>query len=167
LLDNGIIPLNTFSRTSVKASGSARVSNRLKLSSSITFTNSKGQRMQQGSNTSGLMLGLLRTSPSFDNGNGDVSDPADPKSYLMPDGTQRRYHTTYDNPYWTINRNPFNDNVNRSQGYVQADYQVADWLNVMYRFGMDNYSDRRTQVFAKQSRNAVNGRIIEDVYNWT
>ena len=167
LLDNGIIPLNTFSRTSVKASGSARVSNRLKLSSSITFTNSKGQRMQQGSNTSGLMLGLLRTSPSFDNGNGDVSDPADPKSYLMPDGTQRRYHTTYDNPYWTINRNPFNDNVNRSQGYVQADYQATDWLNVMYRFGMDNYSDRRTQVFAKQSRNAVNGRIIEDVYNWT
>lgn len=57
--------------------------------------------------------------------------------------------------------------MNRVQGYVQADYNATDWLSFMYRLGTDNYTDRRTQVFARQSRNAVNGRIIEDVYTWS
>jgi hypothetical protein len=89
------------------------------------------------------MLGLLRTSPTFDN-SGGASEADDPASYLLPNGTQRRYHTTYDNPYWTINQNPFNDKVNRVQGYVQADYNATDWLTFMYRLGTDNYTDRRT-----------------------
>jgi len=166
LRESGIIPLNDFSRTTVRASGMAQVSQKMKLSSSVNFSTSGGQRIQQGSNTSGLMLGLLRTSPTFDN-SGGASEADDPASYLLPNGTQRRYHTTYDNPYWTINQNPFNDKVNRVQGYVQADYNATDWLTFMYRLGTDNYTDRRTQVFARQSRNAVNGRIIEDVYTWS
>lgn len=165
LTENGVIPLNTWSRTSVRASGSARLSSTFKLSSSMSYTNSGGTRIQQGSNTSGLMLGLLRTPPSFRNSNG-VSDPSDEAAFLNPNGTQRRYFAGYDNPYWTINRNPFTDDVNRIQGFVQADYAPVEWLSFMYRLGVDNYTDRRTQIIARQSRTAVNGRMIEDVYTW-
>lgn len=164
--ETGIIPLNSFNRTSVRTTGTAQVTDKLKMTSSLSFTNSGGRRIQQGSNTSGLMLGLLRTTPSFDASNGS-DDPEDPSAYLNQDGTQRRYHASYDNPYWTINNNPFEDNVNRLQGFVQADYKFSDWLSFMYRFGTDNYTDRRTQVLALQSRTAVNGRIIEDVYTYS
>ncbi len=166
LREDGIIPLNNFNRTTVRTAGSARVNDKLKLSSSINYTNSGGRRIQQGSNTSGLMLGLLRTPPSFRNSNG-VSDPTDPAAFLNPDGTQRRYFAGYDNPYWTINNNPHNDNVNRLQGYLQADYAVNDWLSFMYRLGADNYTDRRTTIIARQSRTAVNGRMFEDTYTWS
>jgi|UPI00068A3083 TonB-linked SusC/RagA family outer membrane protein len=165
LTENGVIPLNTFQRTTVRLSGGARVSNSLKVSASANYANSGGRRIQQGSNTSGLMLGLLRTPPSYDNSNG-VKDPTDEKAFLNPDGTQRRYFTGYDNPYWTINRNPFFDNVNRLQGNVQIDYVPVEWLSVMWRLGTDFYQDRRTQIIARQSRTAVNGRLLEDNYKY-
>jgi len=165
LSESGVVPLNTFSRTSVRLGGSARISNTLKLSSSINYVNSGGTRIQQGSNTSGLMLGLLRTPPSFRNSNG-ATDPEDETAFLNPDGTQRRFFNSYDNPFWTINRNPFTDDVNRVQGFVQADYAPLEWLSFTYRLGLDNYTDRRTQIIARQSRTAVNGRMIEDVYTW-
>jgi hypothetical protein len=43
----------------------------------LAYLNSGGYRVQQGSNILGLMLGLLRTPPTFDNSNG-VEDPTDP-----------------------------------------------------------------------------------------
>lgn len=166
LREDGIIPLNNFNRTTVRSAGSARVNDKLKLSSSVNYSNTGGRRIQQGSNTSGLMLGLLRTPPSFQNSNG-ASDPSDESAFLNADGTQRRYFAGYDNPYWTINRNPHTDNVNRLQGYVQADYLANNWLSFMYRVGADNYTDRRTTIIARQSRTAVNGRMFEDVYTWS
>lgn len=168
LSENGIVPLNNFDRTTVRLTGSGRISRTLKATASVAYSNSGGRRVQQGSNTSGLMLGLMRTPASFDNSNG-VSDPSDPAAYLNADGTQRNYRGGggYDNPYWTINRNPFEDNVNRTFGYVQLEYVPLDWLKVNYRLGLDTYSDRREQIFAVYSRTLPNGRIINDQWNYT
>ncbi|MTI31434.1 SusC/RagA family TonB-linked outer membrane protein [Xanthovirga aplysinae] len=159
-----IIPENTFERTSLRVSTTAKL-NKFSVDQSVAYVNSGGRRIQQGSNTSGLMLGLLRTAPTFDNSNG-VSDPTDPRSYLMPDGTQRNYRGGggYDNPYWAINQNPFHDNVNRVMGYMKVGYQPFDFLNVSYRLGADVISDKRTQVFAIRSATLPDGQIIEDAY---
>lgn len=166
--EQGVIPLNSFNRTTIRLTGTGIISKQLSVTGSLVYTNSNGRRIQQGSNVSGLMLGLLRTPPSFDNSNG-VTDPSDEASYLNPDGTQRNYRAGggYDNPYWTINQNPFRDKVNRIFGYVEANYAPTEWLSFKYRFGVDTYSDRRRQQFAIGSRNAPAGRLIEDTYLWT
>lgn len=145
---NGIVPKSGFNKTNVKVAGDAKLSSKWAVSGSISYINSGGDRIQQGSNTSGLMLGLTRTAPTFDNTNG-VENPEDnPASFQIADGTMRSYRPgIYDNPYWTINKNPFKDDVNRLMGVVSLSYKPLTWLDIIYRIGNDFYNDRRKQVF--------------------
>jgi TonB-dependent SusC/RagA subfamily outer membrane receptor len=64
---SGIIPNSSFGRTNVRLNASSVLTKWLKVSSNMTYSNSRANQIQQGSNTSGIMLGLLRTPPSFDN----------------------------------------------------------------------------------------------------
>ncbi len=150
---DGIVPNSNFERTTVKISGDTKITKDLKASGNATYIRSGGQRVQQGSNTSGVMLGLVRTPPSFDNSAG----------YMFADGSQRTYRGGggYDNPYWTINKNIFGDDVNRLIGSAQFDYIFADWFSAMYRFGADVWSDRRQQHFAIGSATAPTGRVYD------
>jgi TonB-linked SusC/RagA family outer membrane protein len=162
---DGIVPLSDFKRTTVGISGDSKISKRFSASGSVTYTNSGGRRIQQGSNLSGLMLDLLRTPISFDNSNGN-DDPEAVDAYQFDDGTQRNYRGGggYDNPYWTINKNPYTDDVNRMFGTTQITYLPHSWLSISYRLGGDFYSDRRKQVFAFGSRNFPEGQLQDDQY---
>lgn len=163
----GVVPNSEFNRTTVRLSGDTKLSKRLKTAASVAYTNSGGTRVQQGSNTSGLMLGLLRTTPTFDNSYGN-DDPEATSAYILADGTQRNYRGGggYDNPYWTINQSPFVDDVNRVLGYTSVSYDATKWLNIFYRIGTDVYSDERQQVFAINSRTLPAGQIYEEKYNF-
>ena len=166
LQDQGIVPLNVFDRTTIRLTGTGQIASNLKATASLAYSNSGGYRVQQGSNTSGLMLGLLRTPPTFDNSNG-VEDPTDPAAYLNADGSQRNYRAGggYDNPYWTINMNPFTDEVNRVFGYTKFDWSPADDLLISYRYGIDQYSDVRKQIISINSRTFPGGSISDEVYS--
>ena len=165
LQDQGIVPLNQFDRTTIRLTGSGQIATNLKATASLAYSNSGGYRVQQGSNTSGLMLGLLRTPPSFDNSNG-VTDPTDPSAFLNADGSQRNYRAGggYDNPYWTINMNPFTDDVNRVFGYTKFDWSPVENLLVSYRYGIDQYSDVRKQIISINSRTFPGGSIADEAY---
>jgi TonB-linked SusC/RagA family outer membrane protein len=165
LTSNGIVPNSTWERNTVKASGAAQISTDLRASANMTYVNSGGQRIQQGSNVSGVMLGLLRTPPSYDNSYGFGADAANtPNAYSTAAGTQRTYRAGvgYDNPFWTVNKNPFTDDVNRLYGNVQLDWGLMTGVDLVYRIGADVYSDRRKQIFAINSRSAPTGRVFED-----
>ncbi|RIJ42995.1 SusC/RagA family TonB-linked outer membrane protein [Pontibacter oryzae] len=165
----GVVPNSDFTRTSVRINGSTQLSEKLNTFGSANYIKSGGSRIQQGSNTSGVMLGLLRAPITFDLSGGFGEDGEDnPGAYVFPDGTQRTYRegAGYDNPFWTVNRNPYNDEVNRLIGYVGAKYDFTDWINATFRLGTDWYSDRRTNGFDIQSRTAPAGRVAEDqVFN--
>lgn len=164
LSQSGVVPTNTFGRTTLGLSGSAKLSEQVTVSASATYVNSGGNRVQQGSNTSGIMLGLLRSTPTFDNSNG-LKDFNDPASYSFIDGSQRAYRPTrYDNPYWVINKTKFRDNVNRLYGYIQADYKILPWLTLTGKTGTDTYNDRRKATFAINSSTVKGGRAIQDEY---
>jgi len=158
LKTNGIVPKNTFSKTSIKLSGDTKFGSKFTASGTVNYTRSGGDRVQQGSNTSGVMLGLLRGATSFDNGNGHGKDGykfAD--SYKYADGTQRAY-ASYDNPYWTVNQNTFSDQVDRVMGNLSFVYKPTKELTVAYKVGDDLYSDRRAGHYAIYSANAVDGQ---------
>ena len=161
----GVTPKNTFSRTTLRLSGDHTFSQELKVSGSVNYSNSGGTRIQQGSNISGVMLGLLRSPITFDNANG-VDGATDKSAYTFADGNQRTYRGIFgfDNPYWVVNNTPFTDNVDRVVAYAQADYTPADWMSITYRIGQDFYSDRRKQIYAVNSNSYVAGRVVEDQY---
>ncbi len=147
---SGIVPTTTFDRNSFSLSGESKLSEKLSFSASATYTASGGNRSQQGSNVNGIMLGLLRTPVNFDNSNG-TSGFTDVSAFELADGRQRQYRTNFDNPYWTINRNKFTDDVNRLYGNLFLSYKANEWLTISNRLGVDNFTDRQKQIFAKYS----------------
>lgn len=160
-----IIPQNNFKKTTVAFSTDYKYNDKFNVITSLNYVNSGGSRPQQGSNTSGVMLGLLRTTPTFDN-SGGTSGSTDPKAYMLQDntGNQRSYRGRggYDNPYWTVNMNPYRDDVQRVFGTVGAIYKPFDWLSITERFGGDYSMDNRKQIYSKNSAGFPSGQIFED-----
>ncbi|NSL90328.1 SusC/RagA family TonB-linked outer membrane protein [Chitinophaga sp. Mgbs1] len=162
---NGIIPLTNFKKNTISFSTDYKYNDKFSVNTAMNYINSGGSRPQQGSNLSGIMLGLLRTTPTFDNSNG-ATDPKDPSAYLLGDnsGDQRSYRGRgiYDNPYWTVNMNPYNDNVQRFFGTVGATYKPFEWLSITERFGGDYSLDNRKQIYSKGSGGNPAGQYFED-----
>jgi TonB-linked SusC/RagA family outer membrane protein len=151
--DEGIVPNNTFDKTSFKLSGTRDVSSKLSVGASMNYVNSEGKRIQKGSNISGIMLGLLRTPPSFDNSGG----------YQLPDGSQRTYQggRGYDNPYWTANKVMYNDNVDRLLGNFHINYLPTDWMRFTYRLGADIWNKDVKDYFEIGSRAFPTGQVTD------
>ncbi|MCD4736412.1 MAG: SusC/RagA family TonB-linked outer membrane protein [Bacteroidales bacterium] len=161
---NSHIPNNEYRKTSIKMAGSANISQKIKASGSVNIIKSGGNRIQQGSNISGVMLGLLRTPPSFDNSNHYDNPVDEPLAYSFPDGTQRNFRGGggYDNPWWTVNNNILSDNVSRVIASATFEYKPWDWVTVTYRLGKDFYTDKRDYHFAKYSRAYPDGQVSDD-----
>ncbi|GLR19430.1 SusC/RagA family TonB-linked outer membrane protein [Portibacter lacus] len=150
LSQTGIVPNADFGRTSFRTTLNVDITEKLEASVSANYVNSGGSRIQRGSNINGVMLGLVRNTPTFDIGNGLAGQAAadDVSTYVNPDGSQRSYRWgVYDSPYWAVNKNPTNDDVNRIIGYAGLKYQFTDWLFASYKLGVDTYSERFLSAF--------------------
>jgi TonB-linked SusC/RagA family outer membrane protein len=161
---DGIVPNTSFKRTTVRVNTDSRVTDKLSVGSSVNLINSGGTRAQNGSNLSGVMLGLMRAPADFDLMGGGGAD-----GYTNADGSQYQFFPIYDNPYWTVYRNPFTDDVNRIIGNVNAQYKANDWLSVNYRVGTDQYTDSRQQIFAVgswQPDNSPGGEVSQNVLRY-
>ena len=159
----GVIPMNNYGKTTIKLTGETSIGKKIKASASANYIRSGGTRMQMGSNTSGVMVTLLRCTPTFDNSNGHGRDGYKfEDSYMYPDGSQRAYSTSYDNPYWTINKDILTDQVDRLIGYAMLVYTPVKPVTVTYRFGEDIYFDRRKGHYAANSANYPDGEMEED-----
>ncbi|WP_420318236.1 SusC/RagA family TonB-linked outer membrane protein [Ekhidna sp.] len=163
----GIIPNEEYLRKTASVASTLKASDALSFSATINYTRSDHTRIQQGSNTSGLLLGLYRTPASFDNSNGFGNDAYNqPSSYIFPDGQQRNYRGGggYDNPYWVVNNALRFETVHRTFGNFQTNYKVSDWVNFGMNIGTDITNDDRKQEFEINSRTNPNGTIILDEY---
>lgn len=151
--ESGIVPNEKFERTSIRANASSDILSNVKVGANTNFVNSGGYFTQKGSNVSGIMLGLLRTPPSFFNELG----------YEFADGSQRTYRGGggYDNPYWTVNNNPWNEDVNRFIGNAYIEWSVFDWMTLKYQASNDWYNRRYKNVFAIGSRGTPAGSVTE------
>ncbi len=146
LSQDGIVPNSEFNRNSFRLNTNSAVTDKFDVGLDINYINSGGTRLQRGSNLRGVMLGLLRNTPTFDVGNGlSGQEAADEVStYELANGDQRSYRAgIYDNPYWVVNKNQSFDNVNRVIGNVNLGYDLTPTLRLGYKLGLDTYSDRR------------------------
>ncbi len=151
---NGIVPKNEYEKKTFSLSADFQLSDKLTVGAKANYINSGGTRIQQGSNVSGVMLGLMRASTTFDNAAG----------YEFEDGSQRTYRGGggYDNPYWTVNNSQMKDNVDRLIGNMNLKYEFNKNLTLSYRIGIDTYSDKRKGHFAIGSNANSAGQIQED-----
>ncbi|QXP54071.1 SusC/RagA family TonB-linked outer membrane protein [Cellulophaga sp. HaHa_2_1] len=171
LRQEGISPNEAFERKTFRVDAQAKLNEKLTFDMSGQYTNSGGNRVQRGSNISGIMLGLLRNTPTFDIGNGLTGQAAadSPSSYFytIPGSElpgQRSYRDgIYNNPYFTVARNKNLDNVNRTIGKMGLTYDVNEWLNFKSSASIDRYTDVRKIGFDIIDASFGNGRTINDV----
>ncbi|GAB3537977.1 SusC/RagA family TonB-linked outer membrane protein [Pontibacter brevis] len=170
LNQEGIIRNNSdYRRTTARINAEKRLSNTFKASGNVTYSKIGSNRIQQGSNTSGLYLGYLRNAPDFDirdykgtyfNAAGDA--------FLNRQRSYRRYlgnaaSPIYNNPLWTINEQRNTSDVNRFIGALELNYEPTTWLNFIARAGADHYTDQRLTFFPLNSaENGGNGSATEE-----
>ncbi|MDY7396818.1 SusC/RagA family TonB-linked outer membrane protein [Aureibaculum sp. 2210JD6-5] len=170
----GIMRNSNYFKNSLSFGTTYKFNDWLNTSAKIAYTNSSSNRIQQGSNTAGLYLGLLRNPPDFDisdyigtyyDNNGNPT-PLRHRSY-------RRYlgqtsNPTYNNPLWTIFEQTSDTEVDRFLSSVDFNITATPWLKFVVRGGLDHFNDDRTYfnpMFSGDGAN--NGRYRNEFYKNT
>ncbi|WP_236970176.1 SusC/RagA family TonB-linked outer membrane protein [Membranihabitans marinus] len=146
---NGILPNSELEKHTVSFNSSYDLGNKLTAAFNGTFS----KQDALGRNSTGYSDNLMSQFRQWWQVNVDV------------DALERYYHLTgrnvtwnsgapwdgdfaplyWDNPYWTRFENFQTDERNRLIGSVSLTYDVTDKINIMGRFGMDNYDDLREE----------------------
>lgn len=162
LNQSGIVPKTYFQRTSLRLTGESKLSKRWTVTASANYINSQANRGQRGSNLSGVMLGLMRAPASFDLANGSKDPVNDPIAWKFPDGSQRTYFIPFDNPYWSVNKNRNLEDVDRLVGYTELRYEATEWLQALWRVGLDQYQTRLKGYWDNFSGEFGTGRLYQE-----
>ena len=154
-----------YHRKSFTFNADRKFNKTIRLSTNFAYSNVRSQRAQQGSNTSGIFLGGLRTPADFDNRiyQGTYVDaagalyPNRQVAYRNPIGANT--NSIYDNPFWIIHRITSTTEVNRALGSFEANIEATPWLSFLARTGVDFYSDNRTDNYPVLSANFPGGDL--------
>ena len=119
---------------------------------------------QRGNNVNGLLLGLFRTPPGFNN-----VPWLDPKtglqrSFRLQDAVDSTAGQSrgFNNPFFTLYDELNDQKARRSFGNINAQYIANSWLTFDYTLGADYSNDERTEGCpAECSDVAAGGRVTE------
>ncbi len=149
----GIIKSSFYKKTNFTVSTVQNITDKFTVNAKANYIYTGSNRTQQGSNTAGLYLGLLRSSPDF-----DITDYKG--DYHSSSGTvtqsrhrsYRRYlgnsdNAIYNNPLWTINEQKSTAFLNRLISTASFSYKWNDNINSVLRGGVDFYDDTRLYFF--------------------
>ena len=153
----GNVKSSDLGRQNLRLNVGANILPKVDIQSNFNYINSNNNLPQDGSNLGGIMLGALRTPPEFDN-----------TKVYNDDGTQHRFYFFYDNPFWTIQNNPFNASISRFMNNTEGKWQVLDWLNLTGRVGYDHYENKNTERLTPgTARDDGTGKVQFDLFQNT
>jgi TonB-linked SusC/RagA family outer membrane protein len=161
-VDGTIIGKSSYERNSVRVKASQRINEQINVTGNIQFVDVNSERIQKGSNVSGLLLGAWRTPPDFDNSL--YLDPVNGfhRSYRMQSPTTLKTSRGYDNPFFVVNEHVNDSRVARTFGNLRVDYDPFDWLNISYTLGHDYAMDERKTVLPPSSSSAPTGQVTTE-----
>ena len=158
--DEGFTPGNKVTRTNLTVSGGAKLTNKLNVRGSMTYTKTNFKTppvaASFGSSTFGsgssIFGDLYYTPRSID----FYELP-----YEAPDGSSIYYRddNAIQHPLWTIQNAKFSQNVNRLNGFASLDYNFNDNINLRYQGSIDTYSENNVN---KQNRGGRTGDLVTD-----
>jgi TonB-linked SusC/RagA family outer membrane protein len=157
-------PNNYFDRATARLNATHQLSDALSLGGNFSYADTRGHFTQRGNNVNGLLLGLLRTPPEFNNL--PFLDPVSGlhRSYRLqnPDATTAGASRGFNNPFYTLYEELNQQQAARSFGNVTAEYRATNWLKFNWSLGADYTNDERLEGCpAECSDVAAGGRITE------
>lgn len=167
----GIIKTSDYKKTNLGISGKYKFNDKLSVNTKIRYAHTESNRIQQSSNTAGLLLGLLRSAPDFDisgyngtytdkNGNPNVRRQ---RAYRNPIGAST--NPGYNNALWTLYRQKSPTEVDRIIFSSDFDYKYNNWLSFKARGSYDSYFDERRYFFPKHTAGRTSGQFNLDNIN--
>jgi len=174
--NDGILPGNSnYERTTLRLNADRQVTDALTVSGNAYFVRSASDRVQDGSNVSGLLLGGYRTPPDYRLDDYTVTVFPEGRDGPAVENLHRAYRASgigsegpvYDNPLWTANKITNTTVLNRTQGNVEANYDPLDWLSFTGRVGLDTYQDRRQEFFPIRNATVPTGSASEEAISET
>jgi TonB-linked SusC/RagA family outer membrane protein len=145
----GTVPGTSFLRNSVFAKYSSKILDNLNTTFQLNYVNSDNTRLPEGYSLASPVWTVF-TAP--------VSYNLQPTT--NPDGTQRLYRYSRNNPYWALDNISNTSAVNRFLPTFTADYKPLEWLTITERFGADVYSEQGKYKEAVGSVDFPNGRMV-------
>jgi len=134
----GIVPNNTFQRTTAALNAGANITSKLQATGEINYSKNSGlNRPGTGYDEANPMMGFVWF--------GRQVDIAQLKNhYVTPEGEQISWNYSYhNNPWWNQYMNSNRDDRDRVIGAGSATYTFTPWLKGMVRTGTDFYRDFR------------------------
>ncbi|MBI5914504.1 MAG: SusC/RagA family TonB-linked outer membrane protein [Bacteroidetes bacterium] len=165
-MDNtGIVPTSKSSRTSIAFGGSSKLANGLLVSGSMNYVNTQqdsppinGSIFDGATNFGGLLEGsifgrLFHLPRNYDLDNYPIE---------IPGTGDNAFYRALDNPYWLIKNNKYTSDVNRVFGNLAFSYDVAPWLTLTARGGMNNWNETRRNARRPGGVADTNGGVWTD-----
>lgn len=153
LNQDGIIRNSFYDRDNIRLNTKFKLSPNITMSSKVGYTYSSSNRLQRGSNVSGVMLGFLRTPADFDNEYYKGSYWSGGTEYTGRHRAYRRYvggsstNPIYNNPGWTINEQKNLTRVNRVIMSNEMTYTPFEGSEIVLRQGLDTFTDNRESYY--------------------
>jgi len=169
LRQDGIIRGSLYDRDNFRLNTKFRLSDMISMESKASYTYTNSNRIQQSSNVTGVMLGLLRNAPDFDitHYKGTYVD-GDGVEYAGRHRGYRRHlaertHPTYNNPLWTTKEQLAGTKVDRFMMTNEMTITPDQNTSVVIRAGIDAWGDDRSWFFPiYSSGNRSSGVFAED-----
>ncbi len=147
----GITESSNLQRTNIQLGGGTTLQNKIRLTGSVNFSQTDQLAPQTGNN--GSAFGTLASVPrSFDLQN---------QAFQTATGANL-FFPGQDNPNYNLLNSNTTSNVTRFINVASIGYDFFPWLSVVYRAGLDTYTDRRKQIAAISSARNPTGLIFQD-----
>ncbi|OWK71069.1 SusC/RagA family TonB-linked outer membrane protein [Pedobacter sp. AJM] len=155
LSQDGTVPQTSFDRNTVFGKFSTQILKNLDVTFSLNYANTKNNRLPEGYALESPVWTIFTAPVSYN------LQPA-----LNPDGTQRLYRFSRNNPYWVLDNISNTSVVNRFLPTFNASYKPLSWLTVTERFGADVYTEQGKYHESSLSVSNPNGRIVNSNTNF-
>ncbi|MCK5824095.1 MAG: SusC/RagA family TonB-linked outer membrane protein [Ichthyobacteriaceae bacterium] len=139
---SGIIPNSTINKNNVTLNGSYKLSEKVKVSASANYTNTKGK----GRNTTGYSGNMMSAFRQWWQVNVDMNKQEEMYDLMGTNATWNPKSSTnlspiyWNNFYFQVYENFQNDERNRIMGYAQLDWDITEDFSFMSRASIDTYN---------------------------
>ena len=158
--DEGFTPGNNISRTNLTVSGGGKLSNKINVRGSMTYTliNYKTPPVATSFGSSSVGSGSSIFGDLFYTPRG-IDIQALP--FETPDGASVYYRddNAIQHPLWTVKNARFSQKTNRINGFAAIDFNITENINLLYQGSIDTYSEDNVN---RQNKGGRTGSIQTD-----
>jgi TonB-linked SusC/RagA family outer membrane protein len=139
MTNRGIIPNSDLFRNTLDISSSVKVNKKLRVSTNIDLSRNNSNSRPAGERGTNPLQWAYAMSPHI-----DINDM---KNYWVPgqEGLQQlsQYKGVFNNPYFLAYEVKNSFVRDRLYGNVKADWQITPEFSMMFRYGLDTYTEQR------------------------